>query len=373
MADSRDFFVTSGGTPLTGAAGSFTPIARDLVGGVRTPPAVVELGEGAYRVTVSDADEAVGTVVHIDLGVGRMPRRVTFACFKADQSNQFWALHVENPDGTVWAGAAPTVGSFRSSAGTRTAPVPVALAGAYLYAVVPTTADIAADVEIRIDGPVGSSQPYWLGATSPVAFGGSAVWLPGTPSPVPEPTSATLFGRMAYVRQLKALMPPGVLYNVEPDSVLSRLFEGIADELTRVNARGGDLINESDPRTATETLSDWETLLGLPDERVLEIPATDAERRVAITQKYITREGQNETFFRELCAACGYPVITINRFVNSVLRVGFRVDDRVYDSLYAYTIQIVLDTPTTGALSVADFERVIRHVTHAHITVMFTY
>lgn len=377
MADARDFFVTdSSGAPLTGAAGSFTAIARDTAAGVRTPPAIVELGDGTYRITVTDDDEAVGTAVHIDLGAGRSPRRVTFMCFKADRSNQFWALHVENPDGTVWAGASPTVGSYRSSAGTRTPPAAVALAGAHLYAFVPTQADIAADVEIRIDGPAGSAQPYWLGATAPVALGGAAYWLPGTPSPVPSLPSATLFDRMAYVRQLKALLPPGRLWNVEPDSNLSKLLEGIADELTRINARGVDLINESDPRTASETIAEWESVVGIPDLFVTTIPATLAGRRVAVTQKYVNRGGQTDAFFRALALACGYPSIDITLF--SVLRTGFRVGDgvtyeapRVFDVTYAYVMQITPLSVALGALPVADFERVIRHATHAHIQVVF--
>jgi uncharacterized protein YmfQ (DUF2313 family) len=375
VADSRDFFVKDlSNAPLTGAAGSFTAIARDLAAGVRTPPAIVELGEGNYRVTVTDADEAIGTVVHIDLGAGRSPRRVTFACFKADRSNQFWALHVENPDGTLWAGAPPTVGSYRASAGTRTPPTPVALAGAYLWALVPTNADMIADVAIRIDGPAGSAQPEWLGVTRPVVAGGSAYWLPGTPTPVPDLSSATLFDRMAYVRQLKALLPPGVLYNVEPDSTLSKLFEGIADELTRINARGVDLINESDPRTATETLAEWEEVVGLPDELVTAIPATTAERRVAITQKYISRGGQNYGFFETLCAACGYPLVSISLYVSQVLRVGFRVRARVYGLNYAFTMHVTVGNIVwMDRLTTAQFEAVIRHATHAHIRVVFTY
>lgn len=197
---------------------------------------------------------------------------------------------------------------------------------------------------------------------------------PTPPDPTPEIPGTTLsFGSSAYLRQLKHLLPPGVLLNLEAGSVLSRLLEGLADELARVNARVADLLNESDPRTATETLAEWEAMLALPDERVTEIAVTAAERRVAITQKLIARGGQSVEFFTALCAACGYPLNSIDLFADAVLRVGFRVGDRCYGELYAYTMRLNLGTPTAGALSTAQFEAVIRHATHAHITVAFTY
>ncbi|MFZ5440451.1 MAG: hypothetical protein ACOZQL_10605 [Myxococcota bacterium] len=175
MADAKDFFVQdAAGAPLLGAAGAFNVIARDLSGTPRTAPAVVELGEGSYRFIPTEDDEAVGTVVHVDCGAGALRRRFTFACFRADNSNQFWGLHVENPDGTQWSGAPPTVGSYRSSTGPRTPPAVVAVAGAYLFVLVPSAADIAADTEIRVDGPAGSAQPSWSGSTKPIVGATSA-------------------------------------------------------------------------------------------------------------------------------------------------------------------------------------------------------
>ena len=181
MADARDFVVTdSNGAPLTGAAGSMSAIARSVTGATRTPPAITEPTPGTYRITPSDADEAAGTVVLVDTGAGNLPRRVAIACFEADNSNQFWAFVVENPDGTAWAGAAPTVGSYASSAGARASPTLLAVAGAYLFVVVPSAGDVIADTAIRVDGPAGSSQPYWVGSTRPVVVTGSP-WDPPSP------------------------------------------------------------------------------------------------------------------------------------------------------------------------------------------------
>jgi uncharacterized protein YmfQ (DUF2313 family) len=173
--------------------------------------------------------------------------------------------------------------------------------------------------------------------------------------------------------RLLDLLPPGRLWELEAGSTLHRLMVGVGDEVDRVITRARDLFEETDPRTAIETIGDWERVLALPDEQVIAIPATLAQRRVAVTQKLVGRTGQNLSFFTALCAACGYPVNQIERFATSMLRVNGRVGARVYGEAWAYTMRITLNAPTAGALSVADFERVVRHATHAHIVVVFTY
>lgn len=171
MADTHAFLVLdSSGAPVTGlaAALSAATIARDVLGNTRTAPSVVELANGLYAVTPTLADEDAGTVVSIDCGVGNQPRRVSIACFRADRTNQFVAWHVENPDGTVWTGTAPTTGSYRDSSGARSPKTPRPVEAAWLFVLVPDSGDIAADTHFRIDGPAGSAQPYWYGSTVPV-------------------------------------------------------------------------------------------------------------------------------------------------------------------------------------------------------------
>lgn len=170
MANAIAFSVTnSSGAPVTGAAAGMTVLARDIAGAVRTAPAVTELGDGVYQVQPTDADEAAGTALLIDTGVGNEPRRLTATCFLPNKSNQFLAVTVEDTAGALWTGAAPTVGSYRGKDGvTRTPPAVVALAGAYLWALVPSTADIAAEVAARIDGPVGSAQTYFVWDVEPI-------------------------------------------------------------------------------------------------------------------------------------------------------------------------------------------------------------
>jgi uncharacterized protein YmfQ (DUF2313 family) len=179
-------------------------------------------------------------------------------------------------------------------------------------------------------------------------------------------------GQPAYARALRLLLPPGRLFD-EPGAELTLLLGALADELARVDARGVDLVNESDPRTAVETLSDWESMVGLPDDRVLSIPSTTAARQVAIVAKLVARGGQSPGYFAALCAACGYPLLSITNYSGSILRAGFLVGARVFGRGYAFTLVLTVGPATSGALAHADFERVLRHVCAAHVFLTVTY
>jgi uncharacterized protein YmfQ (DUF2313 family) len=176
-----------------------------------------------------------------------------------------------------------------------------------------------------------------------------------------------------FARVLLKLLPRGRLLKLEEGSWLRRVLDAIGDAFDAVDTRRADLLEETDPRTATETLPEWERMLSLPDDQLTEIPATDAERRVACTQKLVRRGGQSYAYFESVCAACGWPLESIDLFSELVLRAGFRVSDRVYGDAYAYTMQLNLLAPTASAISEAAFERVIRKVTHTHISLIFNY
>ena len=89
----RSFLVRSGaGAPVTGAAGSFTAIARTRAGLVPARPPIVELGVGLYEIQPTPADEAEGVIVLVDVGAGRLVRRFCFAVYRPDAVNQFFAF-----------------------------------------------------------------------------------------------------------------------------------------------------------------------------------------------------------------------------------------------------------------------------------------
>lgn len=119
-----------------------------------------------------------------------------------------------------------------------------------------------------------------------------------------------------YLLQLQALLPVGLAWPRSHDATLTRLLAALADELARVDQRASDLIEESDPRTATELLADWERVFGLPDPCVTALGAeqTVDQRRAALAAKVTSIGGQSRQYFIDLAAALGYPGATIDEY-----------------------------------------------------------
>ena len=178
MADAKSLTVRdSAGAPVT--TGVTLAVYVDTTGAARTPPAITHVGAGKWVFVPSDADETVGTVAVVDRGVGNPQRRESFAIHKADNSNQFWCFHFENPDASVWAGAAPSSIQYVDPTGAaRTPPALVAVAGAYLYALTPTAGDVTAGIEGRLDAPAGAAPEYWEFSSEPVVASSSGTLAP---------------------------------------------------------------------------------------------------------------------------------------------------------------------------------------------------
>mgnify|MGYP003582980059 CR=1 FL=1 len=85
-----------------------------------------------------------------------------------------------------------------------------------------------------------------------------------------------------------------------------------AEEYARLDVRIWALIEEVDPRTATELLADWERVLGLPDECMASLPLTIADRRMLAWQKLTEIGGQSRAYFIALAAKFGEPGVTID-------------------------------------------------------------
>lgn len=115
-----------------------------------------------------------------------------------------------------------------------------------------------------------------------------------------------------YLHQLQQLLPTGIAWPRDMEATLTKLLSALADSLSRSHNRTADLIDESDPRTTTEMLPDWETTLGLPDA-CSAAATTLQERRAALLAKLTSRGGQSRQFFIDLAATLGFEV-TITEF-----------------------------------------------------------
>ena len=68
-----------------------------------------------------------------------------------------------------------------------------------------------------------------------------------------------------YRQALQSLLPPGPAFTREPNALLTKLLDALAQELYRADLRAAQLIDEAFPDTTTELLPDWERVAGLPD------------------------------------------------------------------------------------------------------------
>ncbi|WP_083554639.1 YmfQ family protein [Novosphingobium sp. NDB2Meth1] len=197
-------------------------------------------------------------------------------------------------------------------------------------------------------------------------------------------------GSGAYFEQLRALLPRGAAWICEAGTTLGKLLSGLAVELARIDARGIDLIEEADPRTAYELLPDWERVAGLPDT-CTGAPETARERQAALHQKLTSTGGQTIAYFIDLAAKAGF-LIEIDEHRPAV--VGMACDAELYGEAWAFawTVRVLPFNGTQqGELPVAvaeagdpvgiplrgwgalDLECLIGRARPAHTTVLFAY
>lgn len=174
----------------------------------------------------------------------------------------------------------------------------------------------------------------------------------------------------AYARQLKQLLPRGALWKSEPTSWLSKLLLGISEELARIDARGEDLLDEWDPRTASETLEDWERVLNVAPPS-----AVDADRQVAVTAALVAQGGSTPAYFIAVAASMGFTA-TIEEIAASTWRMN--VDLSSYAGPWSLVTYLARSgTARSGdpiqSWSVTEFEAVLNRIKPAHTRLYFAY
>lgn len=129
-----------------------------------------------------------------------------------------------------------------------------------------------------------------------------------------------------YADLLKALLPP-VAYDITGQA-LSAELEAEGGQLDDFQAVIDDLLLETDPRTTTQLLPDWERVYGLPDVG-LTVPQTIEDRRTLLTAKVGATGGLSKPYFKALLERAGYTVLIDQPrgFFAGVNRCG----DRLYD------------------------------------------
>lgn len=156
--------------------------------------------------------------------------------------------------------------------------------------------------------------------------------------------------RQHYLTHLQALLPWGPAWSRAPGAWLTRLLDGFAEELARVDGRASDLAIEANPRTTLELLEDWERATGLPDPCTGELEPTLQGRRAAVVAKLAATGGQSIPYFLEVAAALGYPDAVIDEFPAFVVD-GSSVEEALNDHPdWVHTWRI-----TAGSTSIIEF------------------
>lgn len=136
-----------------------TYCAKD--GTARTKPEIQNLGGGQYGFLASDEDETVGTLYLVYNSSYGFPSYVSGAIHTPAAA--FAAWHLEDGDGVLWTGAAPTVSNvdgYASLNGARGAPAVVA-ATTFLFSLTPTLADLLVGITARTDSPAGAYPEHY--------------------------------------------------------------------------------------------------------------------------------------------------------------------------------------------------------------------
>ena len=138
-----------------------------------------------------------------------------------------------------------------------------------------------------------------------------------------------------YRNLLLNLLPPGRAWRGDN---LVKLLSCLAPEMVRLDERMSiDLLNESDPRTASELLGEYEDFLGIPND-CIGTPVGIDERRTRIVQKLRARGDQTLPYIKEALEASG-AAVEIEELEPSVCGVA-QCGAYIYNSSWAYGFRV---------------------------------
>lgn len=168
-----------------------------------------------------------------------------------------------------------------------------------------------------------------------------------------------------YRNLLLALMPPGIAISRSLESNFADLLERVAVEFARIDERAADLRREGVPSTADEMISEWEEILGLPEECFA--PTTLAERRAAVVARIVGTGGHSVADYTALAAALGYAAPTFTTY--APFRCGSRIGDRLTNGPWRSTALVSIPSGLTDDLLECAFEAQAM----AHETLLFEF
>lgn len=148
------------GAPLAGQVLAFAAYV-DTSGIPRTPPAITDLGDGAYSFTPSEADVTAGVAYEFSCGSNASPTRMYGSV------GYLVAFAIYNPAVTPYVpvpGLAPVFTSYQDLDGVERAPPLLFGLGSGLYGFLPTTPDYRTGITYTVQIPTGYAPEYVNGS-----------------------------------------------------------------------------------------------------------------------------------------------------------------------------------------------------------------
>lgn len=190
-----------------------------------------------------------------------------------------------------------------------------------------------------------------------------------------------------YESQMEALLPRGPIWRRSRGSTLDAVIYSAAREFARVDARLASVLDEADPRTSTEMLTEWFTDWGVPSDCIKAIANPTLEMmRQELIAKITSNQGLTADFFEGLAGVLGYDaaVTTFDTFTCASL-----CDARLYDENWRTTFVLGIafaedghakyfETTWTADQPLATWgnallECLIKALAPAHVNVIFMY
>ncbi|GLK85677.1 YmfQ family protein [Ancylobacter defluvii] len=186
--------------------------------------------------------------------------------------------------------------------------------------------------------------------------------------------------------ELLSQLPPGWIWPRAGDgSLIGAILAAPATLFAEIEAVAEAMMEQVDPRTATDTLGDFERVLG-PDLCGRDVSALSVARRQQLAhQRWVARGGQSIAYYVAMAAARGV-VITIEEV--RLTRAGVaRAGDRLtnHPSQFVWVVRLALGLwrraragravagSRTYEIELSDIECDIRRAAPAHTDVFFTY
>ncbi|MGS1071729.1 YmfQ family protein [Burkholderia glumae] len=119
--------------------------------------------------------------------------------------------------------------------------------------------------------------------------------------------SAPNYSASDFASALSALMPRGLAWPRDPNSVMGKMIASLAPMWSRHVAANNYLLVDGFPSTAVELLPEWEAALGLPDPCAGESPSL-AQRQAQVVARFTNNGGASIAYFVNYAKTLGFDI-----------------------------------------------------------------